>query len=191
MTQGVGEADVTATAVRVGLMLEREGIPYAIGGALCLAVHGFARATRDVDVNVFCQPGEVPRVLTVLTGLGLSGDTGGAARDAATEGWFSLWDGSVRVDVFVPSIDFSWEAFHARVQFEFLGERIWFLAAESLCVFKLLFFRTKDLADLEQLVLTATHLDTAHVRATIAGLMGETDERVAAWGKIVAQFGAR
>src|SRR5438552_2687491 len=81
-----------------------------------------------------------------------------ASAEAAAEGWFTAWDGAIRVDVFVPSIEFSWEARATRQQLDFLGENIWFLSAEALCVFKLLFFRTKDLADLEQLVMTSATL---------------------------------
>jgi hypothetical protein len=92
------------------------------------------------------------------------------------------------VDVFVPSIDFSWEALRSRVQLPFLGHRLWFLSAESLCVFKLLFFRTKDLADLEQLVLASESLDCGTVRSTIARLMGYDDARVRAWDDLVLRF---
>ena len=61
--------------------------------------------------------------------------------------------------------------------------QLWFLSAESLCVFKLLFFRTKELADLEQLVLTTT-VDAVWVRASVSGMMGDDDPRVAAWDRI-------
>ncbi len=87
--------------------------------------------------------------------------------------------------VFVPSIDFSWEAARLRVQRPFAGAPLWFLSAESLCIFKLLFFRTKDLADLEQLVRT-TPLDRVWVKETIAGMMGSDDPRVSAWERITA-----
>lgn len=182
-------ADVSGAALRVARALELAGKPYAIGGAIALTMHGYVRATDDVDINVFCPPEELPAVLALFSGLGLRFDAAQVAQDAEREGWFTVWDGAIAVDVFVPSIDFSWEALRSRVKLPFLGESAWFLSAEALCVFKLLFFRTKDLADLEQLVLTATALDRDLVRSTISRLMGEGDARVRAWDDIGARFG--
>lgn len=69
-----------------------------------------------------------------------------------------------------------------------LGDRdVWVLAAEDLAVLKLMFFRPKDLADLHALVRGfGEQLDDAAVRAQVAALMGEDDERVDEWDRIVA-----
>ena len=179
------DADIAATAKRIGAALEAAGIEYAIGGALALGIHGALRATRDVAVNIFCEPASLPAALKVLGAAGVTLNEETAQAGAASEGWFSGWLGAVRVDVFVPSIDFSWEAARRRTQRSFAGASLWFLSAESLCIFKLLFFRTKDLADLEQLALT-TPLDTAWVKESIASMMGSDDPRVAAWERITS-----
>ncbi len=50
--------------------------------------------------------------------------------------------GLYRVDVFTPSIPFSWQALDTRVRHRVDDEDIWFLSAEALCVFKP-FFRGK------------------------------------------------
>lgn len=180
------DADVVEVASRIGRALEAAGIDYAIGGALALGVHGALRATRDVDVNVFTEPNRLGEVLSSLSLTGVAVDARAAVEEAEREGWFACWHGAVRIDVFVPSIDFSWEAGRRRVQRDFAGTRLWFLSVESLCVFKLLFFRTKDLADLEQLLLTAT-VDAAWVRETVRAMMGEEDPRIAAWDRITAE----
>jgi hypothetical protein len=182
------EPDVIETAKQVARLCERAGMPYAIGGALALAQHGFARATKDVDVNVFARPDQVTALLAALEAGGLRVEDG-AARLASEEGWFSAWLGPVRVDVFIPSIAFAWDALRSRERLPFLGEDLWFLSAEALCVFKLLFFRTKDLADLERLVQSPSGFDRAAVRSAIVGMMGADDERVRAWDDIVRRFG--
>ncbi len=64
----------------------------------------------------------------------------------------------------------------------------WFLSPELLSCFKLLFFRPKDLLDLERLVSTSTSLNASRVRELIVGVMGEDDERVRAWDDIVTRF---
>ncbi|MEW5739620.1 MAG: nucleotidyltransferase [Myxococcota bacterium] len=180
--------DVVESARWIARVLEANGMPYAIGGALALAQHGFVRATKDVDVNVFVPAEQIQSLLGTLERAGLSIERD-AGKKALDEGWFSAWQGSVRIDLFVPSIDFSWEALKSRQRLPLLGEQFWFLAPEALCVFKLLFFRTKDLADLERLVQSPSPLDRAAVRSAIAGMMGEDDERVRAWDDIVRRFG--
>ena len=49
----------------VGLLrdLERRGIPYAVAGAVALAIHGVPRATTDIDLLV--QPQDLDAVLAV------------------------------------------------------------------------------------------------------------------------------
>ena len=65
------------------------------------------------------------------------------------------------------------------------GSSAWFLSAEAIAVFKLLFFRAKDLVDLERLVALRSELDVAYVRRQIVAMMDESDERVEKWDQIV------
>lgn len=67
----------------------------------------------------------------------------------------------------------------------------WFLSPEAIAIFKLLFFRTKDIGDLAQLVAVREDaLDRAYIRRWLVEMMGEEDERVRRWDEIVARFGA-
>ena len=96
--------------------LERAGLPYAIGGALALAVAGVPRGTLDVDLNVFVGEERLPEVVTALRGLGLDVDGITAAVQARRDGMFvARWDG-MRVDVFLPSIPFAHEAAKTRIR---------------------------------------------------------------------------
>lgn len=49
--------------------LEREGVAYALFGALALAAHGLDRATRDVDLFVDPDPDNVARLRRGLASL--------------------------------------------------------------------------------------------------------------------------
>jgi hypothetical protein len=65
------------------------------------------------------------------------------------------------------------------------GSDVWFLSAEALCVFKLLFFRGKDVVDLERLIaVQGAAIDAAYVRTQIASMLGDDDARVATWDRI-------
>lgn len=179
------------SAQRIADALESAGLSYAIGGALALAVAGVPRGTADVGVNVFVPEAEVARVIDVLRELGVEIDPGSALERARRDGMFvGRWDG-MRIDVFPPSIPFAHEAEKTRVSVtDATGWTGWFLSAEALTVFKLLFFRGKDVVDLERLVaVSRSGLDHAYVRRWIVAMMGEDDERVRRWDDIVARFG--
>jgi hypothetical protein len=60
----------------------------------------------------------------------------------------------------------------------------------AIAVFKLLFFRAKDLVDVERLVLVQQRdLDRAYVRGWLVDMMGPDDERVRAWDEIIGRAG--
>ena len=103
---------------------------------------------------------------------------------------FEAYDGLVRVDVFTPSIEFSWEAERTRVRRRFGDQEVWVLSAESLSVFKMLSFVFKDLVELERLIATQRgKLDTGYVRRHLVEMVGEDDERVKKWDELVSTFG--
>jgi hypothetical protein len=169
--------------------LGRAGLPYAIGGALALAIAGVPRGTADVDVNVFVEEAGVRKVIDVLQALGIALDVEAALARARRDGMFvGRWDG-MRIDVFLPSIPFSHEAARTRISVvDDSGWSGWFLSAEAIAVFKLLFFRGKDVVDLERLVAVRPELDRAYVRKWIVEMMGDQDERVERWDDLVRRF---
>jgi hypothetical protein len=172
-------------AQSIANVLEGAGVSYAIGGALALAIAGVPRGTADVDVNVFVAEQRVHEVIAVLSKLAIEIDAR-AAEQARREGMFvGRWDG-MRIDVFLPSIPFAFEAERTRVRVtDDSGWSGWFLSAEALAVFKLLFFRGKDVVDLERLVAVRPELDAAYVRRWIVDMMGDDDERTRRWDDIV------
>jgi hypothetical protein len=186
---GTPERSAAEAAQLIADGLESAGIPYAIGGALALAVAGVPRGTADVDINVFVSTARLDVLLDALRALGLTVDRTAAQAQIDSQGMFiGRWDG-MRIDVFFPSIPFSDEAERTRVRLaDQSGWSGWFLSAEALAVFKLLFFRGKDLVDLERLVAVRPELDAAYVRRWIVDMMGEDDERVRRWDQVVARF---
>lgn len=187
----VAERSAAEAAQRIADALENAGLPYAIGGALALAVAGVPRGTADVDVNVFVDPPRVAETIQALASLGVEIDAAASLVRAQTDGMFvGRWDG-MRIDVFLPSIPFTREAERTRTRVtDKNGWSGWFLAAEALTIFKLLFFRGKDVVDLERLVAVRPDLDRAYVRGWIVEMMGEDDDRTRRWDDIVARFGS-
>lgn len=187
----VVERSAAEAAQVIADALSRAGFPYAIGGALALAVAGVPRGTADVDVNLFVAEDRIADVFAVLAGIGIEIDEVAASARAHRDGMFvGRWD-RMRIDVFLPSIPFAREAERTRIRMtDSTGWSGWFLSAEAIAVFKLLFFRGKDMVDLERLVAVRPELDRAYIRRWIVDMMGKDDARVARWDEITMRFGA-
>ena len=175
--------------LRLARALEAKGVAHALGGALAYGVWALPRATKDVDLNVFVSAETLEPVFDILEANGVSFDRVEAQRRALEEGLFVGWVGSCRIDVFTPSIPFSWEAAKTRVFIDAGPSSAWFLSAEALSFFKMMFFRGKDLVDLERLIASmGKRLDAAYVRRWLVETMGEDDARVKKWDELCAAF---
>jgi len=182
-------ADALEAGVLVAQALQDHGIPYALGGALAYGQYGIPRATNDVDVNVFVTTGELPAVFRALRTLGIEVEDEKAIGTAEREGCIVLRFGPFRVDVFTPSVEFCWEAARTRVQHIIDGVAVSFLSVEALCVFKLLFFRGKDVVDMERLVaVSGDAIDAAYVRNKLVEMLGTDDPRVQTWDSLWRRF---
>lgn len=181
--------DAFSRAMSIAGAFEQANVPYAIGGAIALGIWGVPRGTVDVDVNAFVELDELPPVIAILRSLGIEIDPERAKTEAADRGMFiGQWEG-MRIDVFTPSIEFSREALRTRARRKAGGFEAWYLSAEAVAVFKLLFFRSKDIADLERLVAVAD-VDAVYVRRWMVEMMGDEDPRVAKWDSIVRTYGS-
>lgn len=183
------ERSAAEAAQLIAAALEQAGLPYAIGDALALAVAGVPRGTADVDVNLFVSGDRIGEAIATFAGLGMNLDVDDVKVQARDRGMFiARWNG-MRIDVILPSIPFSGEAERTRVRMtDASGWSGWFLSAEALSVFKLLFFRGKDMVDLERLVAVRHELDHAYVRRAIVDMMGDDDPRITRWDDIVSRF---
>ena len=170
--------DPLAAALRLAAELEARSIAYAIGGALALSLWSEPRATNDVDVNVFVEPDGLAPVFAAIAAAGALVDPVQATRDAVARGMFiARWPSGHPLDVFTPSIDFSYEAARTRVRRQVASAEAWFLSAEGIAIFKLYFFRGKDRVDVERLVQVRPQLDRAYIRARLVADLGADDER--------------
>lgn len=159
-------------------VLEREALPYAIGGALALGFYALPRAA-DVDLNVFLPPAAIDQVLRALRLGGVRvDDEAQARRQAADEGQFRGYVGNMRIDVFVPAFAYYASLSERRRQVSLLSRPAWILGAEDLVVLKMMFFRRKDLADVEAILREQPGLDRPYVRQTLIELVGADDPRM-------------
>lgn len=163
--------------VEMHACLRDAGVPHAFGGALALAwCTQRARGTIDIDVNLFVPAATYDSTLALLpTGVGI---TDANRRDLERDGQTRLWWDRTPVDVFFNTTGFHDEV-ATRIQFEtFAGQRLPFLSCRDLAVFKAFFDRTKDWADLEEMI-AAGSLDAPGVLGELALWLGSDDHRLA------------
>jgi hypothetical protein len=183
-----GRKTAAEVAREIADVLERRRLRYAIGGALALGFYAPPRATVDVDVNIFVSPARrLSAALAALREAGFAAerDERALAKQAREEGQFRGTLAGLRVDVFVPAIRYYRELERRRRRVALLGRPIWILAAEDLVVLKMMFFRRKDLADVEAILRDAgPALDHVWIRRRLVRLVGRADERVREWDQI-------
>lgn len=162
--------------VAIHLALEDGELPHAFGGALALAwCTQRARGTIDVDVNVFVDAHHARAAAAALPQGVTWSETD--IQLLERDGQARLWWDSTPVDVFLDTTDFHRQA-ATRVRYEtFAGEVLPFLSCLDLAVFKAFFNRTKDWADLEEMV-AAGSLDTDRTVGILARYLGADDERI-------------
>ncbi len=160
----------------LGSALEDAGLPYAFGGALALAFcTERARGTIDIDVNIFVSNEETNRVLTALSPP--VHHTEADRRALESDGQTRLWWDQTPVDVFLTTTEFHVQVAQRRQLHGFGGRPVPFLGCSDLAVFKAFFNRTKDWADLEEmLAVGAVNVD--QTLGVLVRYLGEDDERV-------------
>jgi hypothetical protein len=128
--------------------LTEAGLAHAFGGAIALAYcTEEPRGTRDLDVNIFSDAALAKSVLAELPEqVSVSArDVQAVARDGQTR----LWWGETPVDVFLNNHPLHDAVARGVAWVPLAGREIPVLDCASLVVFKALFNRTRDWADIE------------------------------------------
>ena len=162
-------------------------LPHAFGGAIALAYWTLdPRGTSDIDVNIFVPAADATRALSALPD-GIEQPPGTAAT-IARDGQIRLWWGETPVDLFFDYAPVHAEAASHRRTVPFAGSRIPVLGPDELAVFKVMFDRTRDWADIEAM-LSADTIDVAVVRAQLRTMLDDGDERFARLDEAVRRAG--
>lgn len=153
--------------------LTTAGLAHAFGGAIALAYcTEEPRGTRDIDVNIFTPAPEAKAALAALPDPVevAAGDVEAAARDGQARLW---WD-ETPIDVFLSNHPIH-DAAAGLLVWVPLGDReIPVLDCATLVVFKALFDRTRDWADIEA-VAERSPAQIAEAASKLAELIGTDD----------------
>lgn len=157
--------------------LARHRVPHAFGGAIALAYWTLdPRATSDIDVNVFVPAHDCAAVLPALPdGIALPA---GTAETIERDGQIRLWWAETPVDLFFDYAPVHADAARHRRTVPFAGVRIPVLGPVELAVFKAMFDRTRDWADIEAMIAAGT-LDLEAVDDALRTMLAAGDTRFA------------
>lgn len=175
---------VLERAVAVSTSLAAAQVEHAFGGALALAYHvADPRGTNDIDVNITTDPQRPEGAFAALPAdlPWTPADVTRAVRDGQVR---LLWPHpvpdsarAIPVDIFLPQHEFHAVAAARTEQVPMLQTDVPILSATDLTVFKALFDRTKDWADIEEL-LRYGEVDLAEVQRWLRELVGDDDPRL-------------
>ena len=166
-------------------LLDKADVGHAFGGALALAYcTGEPRATRDIDINIFLPAEQVSVVQKALHSV--IGFTDSQLKYLEAEGQTRVFWGETPVDLFFNVSDLHQHMSLKTSQGILNGVEIPVLSAEFLAIFKAMFNRTKDWADLEAMVEEGS-FNSDFVVSQLVDLLGAQDARIERLIRLVAK----
>jgi len=161
--------------VGVHNMLSEAALPYAFGGALALAFYtGEPRGTRDIDVNIFLSVREIETVRSALSKR--VSFTDAQMADAIANDQVRVFWEDTPIDIFFNVAQFHDDVMLGVEHHKFAKIMMPILGADSLAVFKAMYNRTKDWADIEAM-LEVNSIDKSRVIGWLVRLLGVDDPR--------------
>lgn len=126
-----------------------QSVDYLLVGAYALAVHGFPRATGDIDLWILTTPDNARRVYAAIAEFGAPMEQL-SEQDFVTKGIvFQIGVAPCRVDVLtsIDGVEFE-DAWSRRLEIDIEGLKVSVLSREDLIKNKRASGRPKDIADL-------------------------------------------
>jgi len=153
--------------------LTAAGLAHAFGGAIALAYcTEEPRGTRDLDVNIFTDVAHAKKALAALPNeVVVSADD---INVVTKEGQTRLWWDDTPIDVFLNNHPFHDVVANGVTWVPLASREIPVLDCASLVVFKALFNRTKDWADIEA-VAAVSPAQITQATGTLKQLLGADD----------------
>lgn len=165
--------EVRGVAVRLLELLEKNSIPYALMGGLAVPVWGIPRATYDIDVVLSLDEKGLSLFFSLVTSDGFHVDPPfqSGFRDVLKGmekvriEWWTPESRRVEVDVFLVTTAYQQAAFSRRRRVRLDGHEFWVLSAADLVLHKLVAGRSKDLADIQNILAIQGVPDADHLQA--------------------------
>lgn len=156
-------------------IVERAGVVDAVGGALALGWYAEPRGTADVDLNVLVAHEQAAHVVDLFIPAGYLPLMSPERWIPPSAGVPLTREGSpVRIDLFFTMSDAYDEILARRVWYPVGQGELPFLSAEDLALFKVLFNRLQDWADLQAMCRGRSISDVDYLERKAVELRGPT-----------------
>ena len=180
--------DLVDTLHRFARLFDDLEIPYAIMGGWAVRVYALPRPTYDIDFTISLDPERLGELYAAAEQVGFT------VPDQYRGGWvdsvanmplvkFRLYlaDSGIDVDIFLAESSYQHEMMQRRVRHVIGGVPAWFVSVEDLILLKLIAGRTRDRADIDDLLLARADLDEPYLRrwASLLGVEAKLDEVLA------------
>lgn len=177
-----------ATSTILCHFLNKHQVDYAIGGAIALNFWVAPRPTKDIDLYLFISPNEFDYILHKMESMLQLRILIENAHEHIVNGWAipSIMRG-VKVDILLPFASICVEAQLQKVQVRLCGTLCWILSAEILCILKLLYYRKKDVIDVQKIISTVEPLDIDYIRRCLIDMFAKNHtDRIDTFEKILS-----
>jgi predicted nucleotidyltransferase len=180
-------ADLPGAAARVSRRLTSAGIGHAVSGSIAAMIHGYVRATVDVDLLVVAPKLRLPEVFDAIRSEGFEGEDRAMLDELARRYCAAFSRGKLQFEVFVPVFPWHSTLVARAVRCEIDGIEVPVVSVEDLVVLKMLWYRDKDAVDVPRLLeVNRGRTDVAYIRATLASLLPEDDARLPMLERLLA-----
>jgi predicted nucleotidyltransferase len=135
--------------------LLEEKVKFLLVGAYAVAVHGYPRATKDIDFFVWATPKNASNLMKALIKFGAPLDQISEADFASKGIVFQIGNSPRRIDIITSASGVDFEQAYLNKQIVLLeGLEVPVMSLQDLIVNKRASGRTQDLADVEKLTST-------------------------------------
>lgn len=182
-------SDLVRTIGDFAGLFDRLGIPYAIMGGWAVRLYGLPRPTYDIDFTISLDRDSLPRLYREVAKIGLT------VPDQFLAGWvdsvadmplvkFRLYVAGkgIDVDIFLAESEYQRSILDRRRVHDLDGMSISFVSPEDLILLKLIAGRSRDLGDIEDVMLARPDLEEPYMRkwAAALGVLKQLEETLAA-----------
>ena len=169
-------------------LLDLNGIPYAVGGAISIAYWAEPRGTGDIDINIFLRAGHAGRVANLLAGAGITSDTERIVREVTATAQVRVDYDGTPLDLFFNNLPFHESCAERKVRVPFGEIEMNVLSAEDLVVCKAMFNRSRDWPDIEQIMyVQGGQFDLDYTLGWLTEMLGPGSPQAGRIGAIAAE----
>jgi predicted nucleotidyltransferase len=164
---------------RIGASLEKEDIPYMIIGGQAVLLYGEPRLTRDIDITLGVNIDRLETLLAVAQRLSLKPlpkDVRAFVQQTMVLPALDEATG-IRVDFIFSFTAYESQAIQRAKKVRILGQDVCFAAVEDLIIHKIFAGRTRDIEDVQAVILKNSVMDISYIEEWLKRFDDASDEK--------------